>query len=393
GPRPGRPRPVSRSTYTCTHASCAEGLSAVAPVHDAPNFADRTLQGVRIDDLDLGGHAHAVLDVLLQFGHRSGTAFRRAVRACLHPHGHVVHAALPGEHQLEVRCHAGGLQHDLLDLRRVDVHPAQHDHVVAAPGDLAHPAHRAGGAGQQPGEVPGAVADDRHGLFGQRGEHEFPLAAVRQRLPGDRIDDLGVEVVLPDVQAVLGLHALAGHPGAHHFGQPVDVHGVDVEALLDLGAHLIGPGFGAEDADLQRSAAGIDALALELVEQRQHVGRGDHDDLGLEVLDDLHLTRGHAAGGGNDGATQLLGSVVGPEATGEQPVPVGDVHLVPGAATGRADRAGHHFGPGLQITVGVTHHGGFAGGAAGGVQPADLLLRNGEHAERVVLPQVLLGGE
>ena len=59
------------------------------------------------------------------------------------------------------------------------------------------------GARQQPGEVPGAVTDHRHRLLRQRGEDELADLAVGQDLPGHRVDDLRVEVVLPDVQPVL----------------------------------------------------------------------------------------------------------------------------------------------------------------------------------------------
>ena len=58
-------------------------------------------------------------------------------------------------------------------------------------------------------------------------------------------------MILPDMQAVLGLDAFLRDAGADHFGQAVDIGGVHVERLLDLGAHRIGPGLGAEDAELQ----------------------------------------------------------------------------------------------------------------------------------------------
>ena len=109
--------------------------------------------------------------------------------------------------------------------------------------------------GQQPGQVAGAVADHRHRLLGQRGEDQLALLAVGQHLAGDRVDDLRVEVVLPDVQPVLGLDALLRDARADHLGQPVDVDRVDAEDLLHLDAHLVGPRLGAEDADLQRRLA------------------------------------------------------------------------------------------------------------------------------------------
>ena len=54
----------------------------------------------------------------------------------------------------------------LLDLGREDIHPADDKHVIAAAGDPVHTAHGADTAGEEAGEVPGAVAYHRHGLLG-----------------------------------------------------------------------------------------------------------------------------------------------------------------------------------------------------------------------------------
>jgi hypothetical protein len=53
------------------------------------------------------------------------------------------------------------------------------------PGDLLHPPHPGPRrSGQQPGQVAGAVPDDRHGLLGQRREDQLTLLPVGQRLAG-----------------------------------------------------------------------------------------------------------------------------------------------------------------------------------------------------------------
>ena len=88
-----------------------------------------------------------------------------------------------------------------------------------------------------------------------------------------------------------------------------------------------------------------------------------------------------------------LGAVVRAEAAGEQAVAVGDVQLHAGPAAGGADRARHHLGPGVDVALGVADDGRLAGGAGGGVDAHDLLARHGEHAEGIVVAQVLLGGE
>ena len=81
------------------------------------------------------------------------------------------------------------------------------------------------------------------------------------------------------------------------------------------------------------------------------------------------------------------------EAAGEQAVAVGDVHPVAGPAAGGPDRPGHHRRPGRDVLGGVADDGGPAGRAGRRVHPGDLLARDREHAERVVVAQVRLGGE
>ena len=292
-----------------------------------------------------------------------------------------------------MRRQRGRAQDELLDLRREQVHAPQDDHVVGAAGHLLHPPHRPGRAGQQPGQVPCAVAHHGRRLLGQRGEHEFAPFPVGQNVTGERIDDLGVEVVLPDVQAVLGLDALLRHAGAHDLRQPVDVGGLDAGPGLDLGAHLVGPGFGAEDAVSQRARRRVHALAFHLVDDREHVGRRDHDDVGPEVADQGDLTLGHTAGHGHDGAAELLRAVVRAEAAGEQPVAVGVVQQVSRTPAGGSDGARHHRRPHVEVVPGVTDDGRATGRARGRVHPGDLVARHGEHAEGVVLAQVGLGRE
>ena len=142
-------------------------------------------------------------------------------------------------------------------------------------------------------------------------------------------------------------------------------------------------------------AARVEALRGELVDDREHVGRRHHDDLRPEVGDQLDLPRRHPARDRDDRRAEPLDAVVRAEAAGEQAVAVGVVHLVAGPPAGRAEGAGHHLGPDVEVARGVADDRRLAGGAGRGVDAADPVLRDGEHAERVVLPQVGLarGGE
>ena len=139
--------------------------------------------------------------------------------------------------------------------------------------------------------------------------------------------------------------------------------------------------------------ARVDALPLELVDDREHVRGRDHDHVGLEVDDQPHLALGHPARDRDHRAAEPLGAVVRPEPAGEEPVAVGDVDAVARAAAGGADRARDHVRPGVDVPARVPDDGRLPGRAAGGVDPHDPVERHGEHAERVALAQLGLGRE
>ena len=200
-------------------------------------------------------------------------------------------------------------------------------------------------------------------------------------------------MILPDVEPVLRLDALVSDARPHHLREAVDVDRVHVERLLDLGPHGVRPRLRPEDADLERGLARVEALRPELVENGEHVGRRHHDDVGLEVLDQLDLSLGHAAGDRDRGAAEPLRAVMGAEAAGEEAVAVGDMHLHAGPAARGANRARHQVRPDVDIARRVADDRRLAGGAGGGVDAHDLLARHREHAERVVLAQILLRGE
>jgi hypothetical protein len=102
---------------------------------------------------------------------------------------------------------------------------------------------------------------------------------------------------------------------------------------------------------------------------------------------------GHAAGDRHHGAAESLGAVVRAESTGEQPIAVRDVHHHPRPPAGRADRARHDVGPGVDVALRVSDDRRLAGRTARAVDAHDLLARHREHPERVRVAQVLLARE
>ena len=114
---------------------------------------------------------------------------------------------------------------------------------------------------------------------------------------------------------------------------------------------------------------------------------------GAKVLEQGDLPAGGAAGHGHHGGAQGLGPVVRAQSAGEQAVAVGVVDRVRGRRPGGHHAPGHEFAPVLDVALGVADHGGRAGGAGGGVDADDLVLGYGEHAEGILVAEILLDGE
>ena len=200
-------------------------------------------------------------------------------------------------------------------------------------------------------------------------------------------------MVFPDYRTVLGLDALVRHARTDDFRQAVDVDGVESHRRFDLRAHRLGPRLRAENADAQRARRRVETLPHELFGDREQIRRRDHDDVGLEIADQLHLLRRLSARHRHDGAAETLGAVVRAEAAGEQTVAVRDVHDVAGTAAGRANRARHEQRPRVDVLRGVADDRRLARRAARCVHAHDLLARHGEHAERIVGAQIVLHRE
>ncbi|MPN32328.1 hypothetical protein SDC9_179806 [bioreactor metagenome] len=148
------------------------------------------------------------------------------------------------------------------------------------------------------------------------------MLAVGQHVAGFGVDDLGIEMVFPDHRAVLGLDAFRGHARPHYLGQAIDVDGVQAELLLDLDAHALAPGFGAENPHLQRNVLGRNAPAFEFFGDHQRVRGGDGDGIDLEVQNLLNLFFGLAARHGHGRAAQAFDAVVRAQPAGKHAIAI-----------------------------------------------------------------------
>ena len=248
------------------------------------------------------------------------------------------------------------------------------------------------GLGIEHADVAGAVTHQGEGFFIQAGEHQLALGAVGQLLAGVRVDDLHQEVVLVHVHAVL-VFAFEGHAGAAHFREAVDVVGLDAHGVLDVLAHLLGPGLGAEDAGLQRDLVRRVAGLLQGFAQVSRVGRGAAEDGGLHVQHELELALGVAGAHGQGQAARFMGAAVQAQAAGEQAVAVADLAHIVGGAAGRHDGPGAAVVPQVHVVLGVIDHHPAAGGAGGGMDAHAILQGHGQQPRGVLVPQIVLGEE
>ncbi|HTD60072.1 MAG TPA: hypothetical protein VK679_05430, partial [Gemmatimonadaceae bacterium] len=153
----------------------------------------------------------------------------------------------------------------------------------------------------------------------------------------------------------------------------------------------IGPRLGAKNADFERALRRIDTEPHELVENREHVARRHHDDVGLEIGNELHLPLRHAARDGHHRAAEPLGPIVCTEPASKEPVAIRDMHDHPRSATGGSNRPRHELGPRIDVAPRVSDDGRLSSRAGRRVNAHDLIPRDGEHAKGIIGTQIVLG--
>ena len=317
-------------------------------------------------------------------------------RAGLALEGELVHQARALDDQSPVGGDAGDAGENLLDVRGIHVDAADDQHVVAAAAELDEARGGAPAGARLVGdraEIAGPVADQRERLLGQGGEHQLADGSGRDGRAVVRIDRLDQEMVLVDVQPVARGEALGRDPGSAHLRQAVEVDRLDPERAIDLHAQALGPRLAAEQAQLERAGGRIDALIGQLLGDHQRVGGRRDEHLRAEVAQQLRLARRAPARDRHHRGADPLAALVKAETAREQAVAVGVVDHHAGRDAGHRHAARHQIGPRVEVRARVPDHRRPAVGSARGVQAHELLPGHREQPERVVLPQVALGGE
>ena len=134
-------------------------------------------------------------------------------------------------------------------------------------------------------------------------------------------------------------------------------------------------------------------MAFKLIGNGQHVTGRDHDDVGFEILNELHLALGLSATKGHHSEAQFFCAIVGTQTTGEQTIAIADMHHVASLCPACTNTARHHRGPSVNVTLGIAHHGGFAGGATGSMNARTSSAWHCKHAIGIAVAQIGFGGE
>ena len=246
------------------------------------------------------------------------------------------------------------LHQDGLDLDREDVDALEDDHVVAAALHAIQPdVMTATGAfsGQDAGQVTGTIAQQRHGLALERGQHQFTDFSVRNGFEGVRIHNLHNVVVFPNVHAVL-LGTFEGDTGTAHLRHAEGVVRLHAQHLFDALARILGVRLGTDHEGAESGVpAGIDALFTHDLIQAGGVRRDGVHHGGAEVREELQLTQGVAGRCGDGKHAHLLGAVLEAESAGEHPVARCVLENVLGTAAHHPQAAGDGIGPFVQVLL------------------------------------------
>ena len=173
-----------------------------------------------------------------------------------------------------------------------------------------------------------------------------PASPSGHRLQGLRVDTLHQEVILLEVHPVAG-SAFPADSRAYDLGEPIVVECQDIELLLDLAAHVLGPGLAPEVSEAQGERARIYPQIPSPVGDGQGIARGTYQDLRVEVMDDVDLAPGVTGGHGDDGRPHPFHPVVQAEAPGKEPVAECDLNCMLGSQAPRRQEAGTQVRPGL----------------------------------------------
>ena len=196
-----------------------------------------------------------------------------------------------------VRFNAINLHDDTFDLGGEHINAANDEHIVTATLDSPHTDDGPPATARfriQNGDIAGSVADDWKCLLGDGGENQLPWSTIGQDLFSVRIDNFRNKMVLEDVQPILGFDAFHRNSRTYNFTEAINIHGLYVQLPFNLLPHLLGPGFGPENAGLEVEFAKIHPHFLGHLGNQQSIRGCAGEDCGAKIRHDHHLPLGVA---------------------------------------------------------------------------------------------------
>ena len=305
-----------------------------------------------------------------------------------------VHRLRAGDDQLIVRLDAFDGEQNAFDLRREEVDTTDDKHVVATAADLLHADERTAAGAlfiAETRDVVRAVAEKRHTGLRDRRQRQFAFFSGRQDFACVRIEDFRIVVVFEDMEAIVGF-AVHGDARTHDFGKTEHVMRLDTSLLLDEIAHAFGPRLRAENAEAELRVMEIETDLVGFFNQMDEEGRRAADDGRAEIADEHQLLFRGAAAHRNDRRAEAFSAVVRAKTAREEAVTITYLNDIVFRRTAADEGAGHGFSPDVDILFRIADDSRLAGRSAGGMDTDDVLLRDGEEAEGIVVAKIGLDG-
>ena len=306
-------------------------------------------------------------------------------------------AVVAGELHLILAAQIGELADNFHDLTGVDVDATVDEHVVRAAKNTVMAGHAEPAralARQQARKVVGAVAQQRHGLLAQAGDHHFAHFALGHGLHGGGVEHFNDEQVGPVVQAFVGV-AVDGRAGAVHFGHAADVvTALKTQLAFDGEAHFFAAGFRTANHAAQFDLA-AQVGAFHFFGQQQGHGCRGRKAGGAQILQKLQVHFKVAGAHRHGEHAKLFAARLKARASRPQAIAHGKLHAVFGGKTSHFKTAGNLKAKGVDVALGVGQNFALARCSARGVDTRHITGGHAEQGQGIALAQVfhIAGGQ
>ena len=232
------------------------------------------------------------------------------------------------------------------------------------------------------------VTDERRPFFHESRDHDLTEFPVRNIFPGNRIDNFQIEIVVPDMHALVIL-AVNADARTVDLCQSIDIIQLNPEFIRNALPHFFAPAFRSDDTFLQADFV-ADPLFRYLFRKEKCVTGCCREDSRLHVDHKLKLFRRIARPHGHDHRPQLLRAVLETDTGCPQSVSRSDLDPVFLRKPRKFIAAFEHLTPVIHVFRRIRNDDRFAGCPGRRMDAHDLLLGNRHESERIGIAQVFL---